>query len=203
MIDDLKSMFKDYKPYINGADEMKRASVLIPIVKKDDEHYILFELRSGNLNHQPGEISFPGGKIEPDETPYDAAIRETCEELGTTKNNIEIISEMDLLITSFNYIIHPFLGYLKDVDNFNINKDEVDHTFLVPVKFLLENPPKEYTNEVEIIPSDNMPYIDLPNQKDYKFQKGKSSILFYKYNNYIIWGMTAKILQNFLKFLID
>ncbi len=202
MIDDLKSMFKDYKPYINGADEMKRASVLIPIVKKDDEHYILFELRSGNL-HQPGEISFPGGKIEPDETPYDAAIRETCEELGTTKNNIEIISEMDLLITSFNYIIHPFLGYLKDVDNFNINKDEVDHTFLVPVKFLLENPPKEYTNEVEIIPSDNMPYIDLPNQKDYKFQKGKSSVLFYKYNNYIIWGMTAKILQNFLKFLID
>lgn len=203
MIDDLKSMFKGYKPYINGADEMKRASVLIPIVKKDDEHYILFELRSGNLNHQPGEISFPGGKIEPDETPYDAAIRETCEELGTTKNNIEIISEMDLLITSFNYIIHPFLGYLKDIDNFNINKDEVDHTFLVPVKFLLENPPKEYTNEVEIIPSDNMPYIDLPNQKDYKFQKGKSSILFYKYNKYIIWGMTAKILQNFLKFLID
>lgn len=203
MIDDLKSMFKDYKPYINGADEMKRASVLIPIVKKDDEHYILFELRSGNLNHQPGEVSFPGGKIEPDETPYDAAIRETCEELGTIKNNIEIISEMDLLITSFNYIIHPFLGYLKDAYNFNINKDEVDHTFLVPVKFLLENPPKEYTNEVEIIPSDNMPYTDLPNQKDYKFQKGKSSVLFYKYNNYIIWGMTAKILQNFLKFLID
>lgn len=200
MIHELKDRLKGYKPYINGSDEMKRASVLIPIVKKNGEHHILFELRSKDLNHQPGEISFPGGKIDPGETPIDAAVRETCEELGTVKSNIEIISEMDLLITSFNYIIHPFLGVLNDIDNFDINEAEVDHTFLVPVKYLLENPPKKYTNTFKMIPTEDFTFDELPDG-DFKLQMSKTSILFYEYNDYVIWGMTAKILENFLNFL--
>ncbi|MEF1862735.1 CoA pyrophosphatase, partial [Neisseria gonorrhoeae] len=78
---------------------MKRASVLIPIIEINNTHYILFEVRSKNLKHQPSEISFPGGKIESGETPYEAVIRETCEELGTFSDNIEVISSLDLLIT--------------------------------------------------------------------------------------------------------
>ena len=104
MIEDLKHKFKNYKPYINGYKNMKRASVLIPIVKKDDTHYILFQVRSKNLKTQPNEISFPGGKIEINECPLDAVIRETCEELGTNVKNVNIISELDLLITPGNMI---------------------------------------------------------------------------------------------------
>ena len=93
MIDNIKNKFKNYKPYINGHEDMKISSVLIPIVKKDNNYYILFEVRSSNLKFQPNEICFPGGKIDINETPYDAVIRETIEELGTTSNNIEIISD--------------------------------------------------------------------------------------------------------------
>nr|WP_330406537.1 NUDIX domain-containing protein [Clostridioides difficile] len=98
MINDIKNKFKNYKPYINGYKNMKRASVLIPIVEINNTH-IYYEVRSKNLKHQPSEISFPGGKIESGETPYEAVIRETCEELGTFSDKYRSISSLDLLIT--------------------------------------------------------------------------------------------------------
>ena len=201
MIEDLKNKFENYKPYINGYKNMKRASVLIPIVKKDNTHYILFEVRSKNLKTQPNEISFPGGKIENNESPLDAVIRETCEEIGTTKENIDIISPLDLLITPGNMIIHPFVGYLNDYDNLNINKDEVDHIFLVPIPYLLEHNPSLYNNEVKIIPNDDFPYDIIPSKNNYKFATSNYRVLFYEYKDYVIWGITAKILENFLEFL--
>lgn len=201
MIEDLKNKLENYKPYINGYKNMKRASVLIPIVKKDNSHYILFELRSKNLKTQPNEISFPGGKIENNETPLCAVIRETCEELGTYKENINIISPLDLLITPGNMIIHPFVGYINDIDNLNINKDEVDHIFLVPIHYLLKHEPSLYNNEVQVIPNENFPYDIIPNKKDYKFATSNYRVLFYKYKDYVIWGITAKILENFLEFI--
>ena len=201
MIEDLKNKLENYKPYINGYKNMKRASVLIPIVKKDNSHYILFELRSKNLKTQPNEISFPGGKIENNESPLDAVIRETCEELGTYKENLNIISPLDLLITPGNMIIHPFVGYINVIDTLNINKDEVDHIFLVPVSYLLKHDPSLYDNEVQVIPNENFPYDIIPNKKDYKFATSNYRVLFYKYKDYVIWGITAKILENFLEFL--
>ena len=135
MIEDLKHKFENYKPYINGYKNMKRSSVLIPIVKKDNMHYILFQVRSKNLKSQPNEISFPGGKIENNESPLDAVIRETCEELGTNVKNVNIISEIDLLITPGNMIIHPFVGYINNIDIKEVlkevlSKEDVDEKYV-------------------------------------------------------------------------
>ena len=199
----LKNKFENYKPYINGFENMKRASILVPIVKKDNSYYILFEVRSKNLRTQPSEISFPGGKIENGETPLEAAIRETCEEIGTSKDNIEVISQLDLLITHMNLIVHPYVGILNSIENLNINSDEVDHTFLVPITYLLENKPTYYKNKLEVIPDDEFPYEIIPNKENYKFQESNYPVIFYKYNNYVIWGITARILENFLKVLND
>lgn len=206
-INDLKKRFRQFTPYINGYKDMKRASVLIPIIKKDSSHEILFEVRAKSLKSQPCEISFPGGKIENKETPKDACIRETCEEIGIKPNDIEIISPLDLYLNHSNLIIHPYLGIIKDealkggIENLNINKDEVDHVFSVPIKYLLDASPDEYENKVEIKISENFPYFKIPNRENYKFAVGKSSTLFYEYKDYIIWGITAKILENFLNFL--
>ena len=171
MLKSIRNKFKNYKPYINGFENMKRASILIPIVKIDSSYYILFEVRSKNLRTQPSEISFPGGKIENGENPLDAAIRETCEELGTNENNIEVISQLDLLITHMNLIVHPYVGILNNIDDLDINKDEVDHTFLVPINYLLETKPTCYSNKLEVIPDENFPYDIIPNKENYKFQK--------------------------------
>ena len=69
-IKDIKDKFDNFKPYINGYQNMKRASVLVPIIKNNDSHEILFEVRSKTLRSQPNEIAFPGGKIEENETLY-------------------------------------------------------------------------------------------------------------------------------------
>lgn len=198
---DLINKFNNYKPYINGYQSMKRASVLIPLVKENNTYSILFELRSKKMNHQPGEISFPGGKIENSETPKEACIRETCEEIGTTSDNINIISPLDIYVSHANLIIHPFLGEIKDISNLNLNKDEVDHIFLVPIKYLMEHDANLYNNDVKIIPNENFPYDKIPNKENYKFAEGEYPVWFYEYKDYVIWGITARILENFLSIL--
>lgn len=193
----------NHKPYINGSESMRRSAVFIPLVRKDGEIHILFEVRASSLKHRPSEISFPGGGIEEGETPLQAAIRETEEEIGSYPEDIKIISELDLLITPVKYIIHPFAGYLDNIDHLKLNKSEVDHVFMVPLKYLLENHPKKYFNTVQVLPDQNLPFDLIPGEKNYKFENGKSQILFYKYKDYVIWGITAKILYNFLEFFED
>lgn len=200
MLKKLENIFKDYNPYINGHEDMKISSVLIPLVQKNGEYYILFQVRSKNLNTQPNEISFPGGKYEKNETHEYTAIRETCEELGISEDDIKIISPLDLFVAPFNMIIHPYVGIIS-IDNIHINEDEVDHVFLVPIDYLLKNEPKSYGNEIKIIPSDDFPYDIIPNKHKYKFKVGQYPTLFYKYEEYIIWGITAKILQNFINYI--
>ncbi|WP_455543598.1 NUDIX hydrolase [Intestinibacter sp.] len=200
-IKNIKDKFNGFVPYINGSQNMKRASVLIPIVKRDNSYEILFEVRAKTLRSQPNEISFPGGKIEKGENPQDACIRETCEELGTDPENIEIISPLDLYLNHSNLIIHPYVGIIKNIDNLHINKDEVDHVFTAPISYLMSYSPDEFENEIEVKVNDNFPYDRIPNKENYKFASGKYSTLFYEYKNYVIWGITAKILENFLDFL--
>nr|WP_297133328.1 CoA pyrophosphatase [Terrisporobacter sp.] len=201
MLDNIINKFKNYIPYINGHQKMKKSAVLIPLVKVGNSYSILFELRSKTMKTQPGEISFPGGKIEEKETPKEACIRETCEELGITQNNIEIISPLDIYVSPSNLIIHPYLGILKDINNININKDEVDHTFIVPIDYLLDYKADYYTNDVKVIPNKNFPYEKIPHKENYKFAEGNYPVWFYEYNNYVIWGITARILENFLTFI--
>lgn len=197
----IEKKFKNYKPYINGYKNMKRASVLIPLVKKDNSYFILFQLRSKTMKHQPGEICFPGGKIEDNELPLEACLRETYEEIGIKEDDINIISPLDIYVSHANLIIHPFLGLIKDMNNLNINKSEVDHVFLVPLKYLLDYDVTCYTNDVKIIPSDDFPYHKIPHKENYKFAKGDYPVWFYEYKNYVIWGITARILENFLEFI--
>ena len=70
MIKDIEDKFKNFVPYINGFQNMRRASVLIPLIEKDNSCEILFEVRAKTLRRQPNEISFPGGKIEKNESAY-------------------------------------------------------------------------------------------------------------------------------------
>lgn len=193
---DIKDKFKNYKPYINGYKNMKRAAVLIPLVKKDNSYSILFELRSKTMKRQPGEISFPGGIIENNESP-----KETFEEIGIKEEDIDIISPLDVYVSHANLIIHPYLGLIKNTDNLNLNESEVDHVFLVPLNYLLDYNVTCYTNDVKVIPKDDFPYNKIPNKENYKFAQGDYPVWFYEYKNYVIWGITARILENFLDFI--
>ncbi len=180
-------------------------SVLIPLIQINDEWNVMFELRSMNLNSQPGEISFPGGKVDEEESFKGAAIRETMEELRINKSNIQILGELDYLVSPSNITIHCFLGIISgvNVDNIIPNPYEVDHIFTVPLNYFLETEPKVYNLKLETKLNDEFPYNLIPNGKDYKFRMGVNKVCFYEYNDYIIWGYTAKMMKNLIDILKD
>lgn len=118
-----------------------KAAVLVPLFLKGDELHLLFTLRSMRLKSHSGQVSFPGGKLEENESVFDAALRETEEEIGVPTQLVDIWCEMppvqgankDMLIT-------PVVGIIKElsVDNLNINVYEVDEVFSVPMSELCD-----------------------------------------------------------------
>lgn len=198
-LDNIRNNFKNYEHDIQGHKKCLESSVLIPLVEIGGNLYILFQLRSKTLTMQPGEISFPGGKREKSDKDFEmTAVRETCEELGIDTDNIEIITEMDTFVAPFNLIIHPFLGMIKDTSLIKINKAEVDHIFMVPLDYFLNSEPDKFYTRVQVIPDESFPYHLIPGGRDYEFRTGDYDVLLYNYNGYIIWGITAKIIREFV-----
>lgn len=195
-IKNIKDKVENIKPYINGWERMKRSAVIIPLVKINNEINILFEVRAMKLNSQPGDIGFPGGRIDGDETPKEAALREIFEELGV--ENVDVINELDTVVRYDGIIIHPFLGVIKNMEEINISESEVDHVFCVPLEYLLNHKYLEVNSKVKIERTKEFPYDLIVNKENYKFREASYRTLFYKYEEYNIWGITAEILQNFL-----
>lgn len=178
-------------------------SVLLPLVLIDGEWHILFEVRANTLDTQPGEISFPGGAVEEQEAPRDAAIRETHEELNIELDKVRTIGELDYLFSPYNMMIYGYVGMLEniDLDSINFNKQEVAHIFTVPVKFFVDNEPLLYHVSLEVSEDDKFPYHLIPDGKDYKWRSAKNPVFFYLYNEHIIWGLTARFIKNFVDIL--
>lgn len=181
-------------------DVKNRFAVMIPLIKRKGEIHLLFEKRALTLRNQPGEISFPGGRIEKNESPWDAAIRETCEELLIEENDLEIYSEGDFLVNPYAAIIYSFIGEIKK-DFYEIipSKAEVESIFTVPLSFFMETEPKAYTINLKVNRSEDFPYHLIPNGRDYKFKRGREEVLFYQYKGQIIWGFTAKMARRFIE----
>ncbi len=179
-------------------------SVALPIIYNEatDNWEIVYEVRSINVS-QPSEISFPGGAVEDGESYENAAVRETCEELLIDESNIEVLGEMDYLVTTGVLTIRCFLIQIKGIQAHEIrpNTEEVDRIFTVPLQFFLENEPLESVLTMSVDEDEHFPYDLIPNGKEYNFAKAKNIILFYKYKGYVIWGFTAKMTQSSLNIL--
>ncbi|MBS5937520.1 CoA pyrophosphatase [Clostridium sp.] len=198
MLKNIINKYSNNSAYINGWKEMKRASVIIFLAEIDSEINVLFQMRSKKMRSQPGDISFPGGKIEEGEDPKEAAIRETCEEIGLNKCDFKIISPLNILTTHYNLLIHPYLGYIKDITKIKISRDEVDHIFFVPLEYFIDNEPLIINSEMVVKRNEDFPYERINGGKNYKFKNGLYKSLFYKYNDYNIWGITAIMLNDFI-----
>ncbi len=183
---------------IMGHKEASVSAVLLPLVEAEGELSVLFEKRSLHLFSQPGEICFPGGRIESDEDPQMAAVRETCEELGLEDNDFEVIAPLDLLITPFSAIVYPYVGHIKDKHSIRLNPDEVETVFYVPLEYLLRNKPIKKNLSVKMELSDDFPYELIPHGREYPFRQPSYPQHFYIWKEYVIWGLTALILNHFI-----
>lgn len=103
-------------------------------MEREGKLHILYEVRSQDMRRQPGEVCFPGGRIEGDETPEACAIRETEEELGIPTASITVLGRLDFVAHRANFIMYPVLARVETAaaERMALNPAEVDHTFLVP-----------------------------------------------------------------------
>lgn len=184
---------------ILGHENTRIYAVLLPLVKCQNELCVLFEKRALNMSAQPGEICFPGGGVErKDNNLLATALRETEEEIGATKDNLEIIAPLDVLVMPFNAIIYPFLGYINDCSRLKPNPDEVEKCLFIPLQELLKQEPLEKKMSMEPIMPADYPYHLIPNGEEYPFKKGTMSHHFFVWEQEVIWGLTASILIHFL-----
>jgi len=155
------------------------AAVLLPIYCKQGEYYLLFTKRTQKVKEHKGQISFPGGAQEGDETLVNAALRECAEEIGLMAEEIEILGELgDTISRTSNYIISPFVALIPWPYQFKVNEEEIEELIEVPISALLGSGYRRQESEI----------IDGEAVTSY----------FYHFQGRVIWGATARILKQFL-----
>jgi len=161
------------------------AAVLIPIFWYEGDWNLLYTKRTEAVESHSGQVSFPGGMIEPEDgSPVDAALRETNEEIGIRASDINVIGNLDNHLTVTQFDIKPIVGIIPWPYPLQINHKEVSHVFGVPISWL-SNPANLEVRESKIQVSG----IEFPVYSYLPFE------------GEVIWGATARITINLLQIL--
>lgn len=198
-IEDIENRFRGYIPH--PQDISGNYAVLAPLVERDGQLQLLFEVRAGSLKSHASEVCFPGGRMEQGETPQTCALRETWEELGIPASAIRIISPLDYVAHHTNIMIYPLLAVVEEqaLASMLLNPDEVSDTFLVPLRFFQEHPPTAY--EYKLVPDevDDFPYEYVGCRGPYKLRGSQVMVPIYdKYCDYAVWGLTGRIVHHLM-----
>ena len=180
----------------------REAAVLIPLLFVSGELCILFEERSDALDVQPGEVCFPGGSMDPGETPEETARRETCEELLLPPDSVRVIGRLHWILGPNSAPIHPVVGLLSGYGG-SFSEAEVKRTFTVPVAWFIQNPPAHFTLDSVQKPAGDFPLDRLPGGKDYRWRPRSRSLSFYLDTDPLIWGATARMTEIFIETVKD
>ena len=173
------------------------SAVLIPLVEAGDEVCLVFEERAAALSAQPGDICFPGGRIEEGETPEEAAVRETCEELLLSPDDITLAGNLGPMLSISGKQIFVFAGILSGVPE-NYSEDEVGRLLVIPLADLSAAVPEVHDVALVPTPGADFPYDRIAGGRDYGWRASVRRELFYEWKGTTIWGMTAEMLHTFL-----
>ncbi|MDR0218249.1 MAG: CoA pyrophosphatase [Enterobacteriaceae bacterium] len=155
-------------------NNQRHAAVLLPIICKP-EPTLLFTQRSNNLRSHAGQIAFPGGAADPEDSSLIAtALREAEEEVSISHHQVQVLGQLAPLNSSGGYRVTPIVGLVSPPFSFQANPAEVDRVFEVPLFDTLSLPHYQYL--------------------DIKRQNRQHRIYFYWYREQMIWGLTAAII---------
>lgn len=173
-----------HDPYIPIRDNLRAAAVLVPLVDRPEGMSVLLTLRNSSLPHHAGQISFPGGRIEAaDASAAETALRETEEEIGLARENIEIVGRLDDYITGTGFLVAPIVGLLRPPYPLSPDPSEVEAVFEVPLAFFLD--PANHRRESRMFNGVERRFYAMP------------------YGDKYIWGATAAMLMNLYDLLRD
>lgn len=178
--DAMLGIHRDISPEEAGIrrDAIRQAAVLLPIVVRGDEASLLFTQRTDHLPEHPGQVSFPGGSLEPgDADSVACALRETQEETGIAPTQVAVAGFLDTYLTITGYAVTPVVGFVKN--DFILRPDpfEVEAVFEVPLPVILAR--GSLRTESRALHGRDVQYYVLD------------------YNGYRIWGATAAMLADF------
>ena len=164
------------------ASTLKPAGVLIPVRQHETGLSVLLTQRSADLKHHAGQVSFPGGRMEDSDADIEAtALRETCEEVGISEDEVAIIGYLETMPTVTGYAVTPVVGLVDGGVDLTIDRTEVEFAFEVPLPFLL----------------------DPANHRlvDREWQGLSFSMVEFHFDGKRIWGATAQMLMRFIKLI--
>jgi len=158
------------------------AAVLVPLFQKGKDCHLLFTKRSEEVKYHKGEISFPGGVVDEEDLELiNTALREADEEIGLKERDVQIIGVLDDIVTITEFIVTPIVGLFPYPYPFKVSEVEISELIEVPLASLLE---EDCFSEREI------------------FRGGQKEVVYaYQYGKHIIWGATARILNQFLNLI--
>ena len=160
-----------------AAGRVTQAAVLIPLVLQEEGLSVLLTQRTNHLRDHAGQISFPGGRMDPDDIdPNHTALRESEEEIGLDRSRVEIIGHLPQYLTVSGYSVTPVVGLVQAQAEYPLDEFEVADVFEVPLRFLM----------------------DPANHQVRVWQSEQGGRRFYAmpYENRFIWGATAGMLRN-------
>lgn len=177
----------DAEPALRGDEaaaegDMLQAAVLIGLVDRKTGPTVLLTKRTDHLKDHPGQICFPGGRIEPDDPSVEAAaLREAEEEIGLPSKKVDILQQLTPYDTTTGFRIHPVVGWIEPPVTFVLDAFEVAEVFELPLTFILD--PTNHQRQSHMRGEQRQSYYVLP------------------YEGRFIWGATAGMLVNFSKLL--
>ena len=164
--------------------KLRRAAVLVPIVRRPEGLTVLLTQRTAHLNNHAGQVSFPGGRAEElDSSSIETALRETEEEIGLARSHIEIIGVLPEHVTASAYLVTPVVGLVSPPFELIAESNEVAEIFEVPLAFLMDGVNHQRMS------------FDLPEGA------GRRSFYAMPYERFFIWGATAGMLRNLFHLL--
>jgi 8-oxo-dGTP pyrophosphatase MutT (NUDIX family) len=159
------------------------AAVLVPVIEHDVPT-LLFTRRPEHLRSHPGQVSFPGGRVEEiDQGPADTALRETREETGIAEDSVEIAGYLSPHAVLSGFAITPVVGFVRPGFRLTIDPVEVAEVFEVPVSFFLDHRNAVVTER--------------------EWRGVRMQMCEYHFDNHRIWGATAQIIESFCEALYN
>ncbi len=156
--------------------KLRDAAVLIALDESGPDLTVFLTKRASGLKHHPGQIAFPGGKLEErDNSPVDAALREAEEEIALPRDAVEILVSMPVHETVTGFSVTPVLGRIRDTFEPRPEPGEVEEVFAIPLGHVLSL--KNYVVESRYYRGQRRQFYAVP------------------YGPYYIWGATARILH--------
>lgn len=156
--------------------ELRPAAVLAAVTERHDRPGFLMIHRPGNMRSHPGQVAFPGGKIDPGESPVEAALREAWEELGVHERDVQVIGTSDVYRTGSGYAITPVIAVVPPDLPLNPNPTEVAQWFEAPVDFVFDR--ANHAHQSAYWMGKERRYIEI------------------MWQQHRIWGVTAGIISN-------